>query len=182
MKTVAWLVAAATLVAAGAYTVISLVRWEWNRALFFGLVFVAAEVGVATAIVVRRINRLESTSGHDQRDRSDEILVAVRRGRLDHRRFAWTEDLGRDAMTRTSVFITMLVGGGILLSGLAWVIDKVASATADSGREARLAKDLELIDYPDGGIVVDDVTVLARPTIRRDDPRTASLLRRRPES
>ncbi|HSM65481.1 MAG TPA: hypothetical protein VK860_04180 [Ilumatobacteraceae bacterium] len=178
MKTLAWLVAAATLLAAGAYTVISLVRWEWNRALFFGLVFVAAEIGVATAVVIRRINQLEERT-HDPRDRSGEILTAVRRARLDHRRFAWTEDIGRDAMTRTNVFITMVVGGGILLSGLAWVVDKVANATADSGREAKLAKDLALIDYPDGGIVVDDVTVLARPTIRHDDPRVSLLLRRR---
>ncbi len=178
MKTFAWLVAAATLVASGVYTIVSLGRWEWNRALFFGLVFIAAEIGAATALVIRRIGQLEQRSNPD-RDRGDEILTAVRRARLDHRRFAWTEDLGRDTMTRTNVFITMVVGGGILLSGLAWVIDKIANATADSGREAKLAKDLELIDYPDGGIVVDDVTVLARPTIGRDDPRVSSLLRRR---
>jgi hypothetical protein len=178
VKTFAWLVAGATLLASGAYTVVSLVRWEWNRALFFGLVFVAAEIGVAAAVVVRRLNQLEERT-HDHRDRGDEILTAVRRARLDHRRFAWTDDLRRDAVTRTNVFITMVVGGGIVLSGLAWLIDKVAGATTDSGREATLAKDLELIDYPDGGIVVDDVTVLARPTIRRDDPRVSSLLRRR---
>jgi hypothetical protein len=64
VKVVAWLVGAVTLAAATAYTIVSLARWEWNRALFFGLVAVAAEVGLATAVVLRRMVRLEQHVDH----------------------------------------------------------------------------------------------------------------------
>src|SRR4030095_12231063 len=32
--------------------------------------------------------------------------------------------------TTTNVFITFLVGGGVLLSGIAWIVDRVASTTS----------------------------------------------------
>ena len=33
--------------------VVSLNRWEWNRALFFGLIVLIAEVGLATGLILR---------------------------------------------------------------------------------------------------------------------------------
>ena len=39
--------------------IVSLNRWEWNRALFFGLIVLIAEVGLATGLVLRRLARLE---------------------------------------------------------------------------------------------------------------------------
>ena len=51
-----------TLVASGMYMVVSLNRWEWNRALFFGLIFLIAEVALATGLAPRRVARLEQTS------------------------------------------------------------------------------------------------------------------------
>ena len=39
--------------------VVSLNRWEWNRALFFGLIVLIAEVALATGLVLRRLTRLE---------------------------------------------------------------------------------------------------------------------------
>ena len=59
MKTIAWLAGVGTLLAGVFYMVVSLNRWEWNRALFFGLIVLIAEVGLATGLVLRRLARLE---------------------------------------------------------------------------------------------------------------------------
>ena len=59
MKIIAWLAGIGTLLAGGLYMVVSLNRWEWNRALFFGLIVLIAEVGLATGLVLRRLARLE---------------------------------------------------------------------------------------------------------------------------
>ena len=59
MKTIAWLAGIGTLLAGVFYMVISLNRWEWNRALFFGLIVLIAEVALATGLVLRRLARLE---------------------------------------------------------------------------------------------------------------------------
>lgn len=176
MKAVAWLFGALTLIASGAYAAISLGRWEWNRALFFSAVFLAAEIGLAAALVLRRLARLDERMRRRDEQLADDAMAAVRRGRTAHRRFEWLDVDRRELVTRTNVFITMVVGGGVLLSGAAWVVDKIASSTTDRGREASLAKDLESIRYPPDGILVDDVTVLARSGLRRDDPRVDALL------
>ena len=59
MKAVAWVVLVMTMLVAGCYTVISLARWQWNRALFFAIVFVAAEVLLAAGVVLVRLAKVE---------------------------------------------------------------------------------------------------------------------------
>jgi hypothetical protein len=34
-------------------------RWEWNRAIVVGVMFVAVEVATALALIFRRLNQLE---------------------------------------------------------------------------------------------------------------------------
>lgn len=174
MKLIAWAVAALTLVVAGVYTMVSLARWEWTRALFFATVFVAAELLLATAAVLSRLNRLERRVGDLDR-REPVTLSALRATRHEHRRFAWLRTDPNAALVRTNVFITLMVGGGVLLSGGAWLIDKIASRTSDPSREARLSNQLEAIAYQ-RGLVVDDVTVLARDRAQRPDPRLDAFL------
>ena len=58
MKIIAWLAGIGTMVGAAMYMIVSLNRWEWNRALFFGLIVLIAEVGLATGLVLRRLARL----------------------------------------------------------------------------------------------------------------------------
>ena len=53
MKAIAWLAGIGTLVAGTVYMVVSLNRWEWNRALFFGLIVV-----IVVAIKRSKANRL----------------------------------------------------------------------------------------------------------------------------
>lgn len=73
----------------------------------------------------------------------------------------------------------MVVGGGVLLSGGAWVIDKLASHSVDPSREARLGSELDAIAYRPG-LVVDDETALARSRPHREDRRLNKLLRSSP--
>jgi hypothetical protein len=107
MKAIAWLAGLATLLVGALYMVVSLNRWEWNRALFFGLIVLIAEVGLATALILRRIGQLAPRSDIDPA-----VLAALRDTRPPRpNRFAWLEP------NQLNVFITFLVGGGVILSG-----------------------------------------------------------------
>ena len=170
MKTVAWLAGIATLLGAAVYMIVSLNRWEWNRALFFGLIVLIAEVALATGLVLRKLGQLESRSRPDPG-----VLGVVQETRpATPDRFGWLKDSARGQM---NVFITFLVGGGVILSALAWVVDLVASKTATPVAERRLAKRLTRITYPGGGLVVDDMTVLAQDVPGADDAQIRKLLR-----
>ena len=170
MKTIAWLAGIGTLLAGAVYMVVSLNRWEWNRALFFGLIVLIAEVGLATGLVLRKLDRLGVASRLDAE--TLDVLRDTRGPSPD--RFAWM----KESTTRLNVFITFLVGGGVILSGVAWVVDRVASKTTTPIGEGRLAAQLHTISYPRGGLVVDDVTVLAQDVPGADDAQIRKLLRR----
>ena len=170
MKIVAWLAGIGTLVMGLLYMVVSLNRWEWNRALFFGLIVVIAEVGLATGLVLRRISRLEYKLRIDP-----QIAEILRESRPPSRdRFAWL----REQMGSTNVFITFVVAGGVIISGIAWVVDRVASKTTSPAGEQRLVRQLAEISYPSGGLLLDDVTVLAQEVPGANDEQIRALLRR----
>ena len=140
MKTIAWLAGIGTLVAGAVYMVVSLNRWEWNRALFFGLIVLIAEVGLATGLVLRKLDRLSVASRVDAE--TLDVLRDTRPPSPD--RFAWM----KESTGRLNVFITFLVGGGVILSGVAWVVDRLASKTTTPIGEGRLAAQLQTISYP----------------------------------
>jgi hypothetical protein len=168
MKVIAWLATIGTLLAGLAYMVVSLNRWEWNRALFFGLIVVMAEIGIATALVLRRLSRLEQTK------LDPAVLAILQESRPQHpHRFRWLEE----SAGRMQVFITFLVGGGVILSGLAWVVDRLGAKTATPAGEQHLARRLGAISYPRGGLVVDEVTALAQDVPGADDAQIRKLLR-----
>ncbi len=168
MKVLAWLAGLATFVTAAIYLVVSLNRWEWNRALFFGLIMLIAEVALATGLVLRKLDQLRLQRSGDP-DVGD-IVRESRPGAPD--RFAWL----RETQNRTNVFITFLVGGGVLLSGAAWLVDRIAAGTATPHGEAKLTRLLTPISYPAGGLVVDDSTVLAQDVPGADDAQLRRLL------
>jgi hypothetical protein len=173
VKKVMWLFALATFFGGLVYTVISLNRWEWNRALFFGLVMVVAEVGLGTGLVLRKLDRMEESA--EQRERT-EVKGVLQDTRVAPHRFEWLAP--EEVVSRSNVFITMLVGGGVVLSGLAWVLDKLAARTTTSLEEGRLAGDLTRISYPQDGLLPDEITVLAQSVPHFDDPKLRALLRR----
>jgi hypothetical protein len=168
MKVIAWLAGLATMLLGAVYMIVSLNRWEWNRALFFGLIVLIAEVGLATALILRRLAQVTPRDDIDPA-----VLETLRRTRPARpNRFEWLEP------TRMNVFITFLVGGGIILSGIAWVVDRIASNTTTPAGEEKLARHLGPISYPRGGLLVDDVTVLAQAVPGCDDDQLRRLLRR----
>jgi hypothetical protein len=172
VKIIAWLAGIGTLLAGALYMIVSLNRWEWNRALFFGLIVLIAEVGLATGLILRRLARLEYRQSSNVDPAVAEILRDSRPPSRD--RFAWL----RESPQQMNVFITFLVGGGVMLSGIAWIVDRVASKTTSPAGEQRLGRQLGRISYPSGGLLLDDVTVLAQEVPGANDDQIRALLRR----
>jgi MFS family permease len=168
---IAWLAGIGTLLAGALYMIVSLNRWEWNRALFFGLIVLIAEVGLATGLVLRRLARLEHVSSRVDPAVAN-IIREARPPSPD--RFAWL----RESNQNLNVFITFLVGGGVMLSGIAWVVDRVASKSSSPAGEERLGRQLNPISYPSGGLLLDDITVLAQEVPGANDDQIRQLLRR----
>jgi hypothetical protein len=168
VRIIAWLAGIGTMLTATAYMVVSLNRWEWNRALFFGLIVLIAEVGLATGLILRKLNLLLL-------EREPDVAAIVRSSRPPSPdRFAWMQrEVGK-----LDVFITFLVGGGVILSGLAWVVDRVARHTATPTLETKLVSRMAAISYPRGGLIVDDVTALAQDVPGADDRQIRKLLGR----
>jgi hypothetical protein len=171
VKIIAWLAGVGTLLAGALYMIVSLNRWEWNRALFFGLIVLIAEVGLATGLVLRRLARLEHVSSRVDPAVAN-IIREARPPSPD--RFAWL----RESNQNLNVFITFLIGGGVMLSGIAWVVDRVASKSSSPAGEERLGRQLNPISYPSGGLLLDDITVLAQEVPGANDDQIRQLLRR----
>jgi hypothetical protein len=164
MNRIAWFVAGVTLFATGVYMFIYLYRWEWHRALFVAVLFIATEVAMATALLLRRLGQRPG-GGHVEVDQRVAARIHEAAPRRDH--FAWLSD----DLSRTNVFITVLLGGGVAVSAGAWMLDRVASRTAHPGLERSLAARLSALSPPDGGLVADD----ARLAVDADDPDTAAV-------
>lgn len=152
-RRIGWAVGVVTLAASGAYVFVYLYRWEWNRALTAGMFFLAAEIALAAAFLGERIRKLEFRIDRAP-DARDPVFAQVR-ARLsesapparDH--FAWL----RSSMEGTNVFIPVLMGAGVILAALAWVVERIARVTAGPGREDKLARQLLPIALPAEPIV-----------------------------
>jgi hypothetical protein len=143
--------AAASAAASAVYTFIYLYRWEWHRALVAAVFLVAAEVALATVVVLRRLGaleqRLEIATTAPPPPATD-VLQRVREAAPPPRPvFAW---LGPD---RTNVFLPILLGAGVLASAAAWVVETLGRATARPVLERRLAIRLGGLALPAGGLL-----------------------------
>jgi hypothetical protein len=154
------LAAVVTMGAAGWYVFVYLYRWEWNRALISGVIFLAAEIGLLGAVVLGRMVRLER--------RLDDVgaqAVQAARARVEPdprvlARLHESEPAPRDPfawLTRrpdqVSVFVPVLLGAGAVLSGLAWVVERVARRLTGPAVERNLARRLHAIALPSAGFV-----------------------------
>ena len=154
--------------------VVSLNRWEWNRALFFGLIVLIAEVGLATGLILRRLGRLE----YDRRAASTPTVPAILRD--DPAAVARPLRAGCRSRPRPDERVHHVPGRrrgdplGHRLGGRPGRRRK----TSTPGGEERLARQLEPISYPRGRAAVDDVTVLAQDVPGADDAQIRKLLRR----
>ena len=137
------------LVAAGFYVFVYLYRWEWNRAIMAGVLFVAAEIALATALVLDKFRsvekKLDDAAGRGRRLESlDAIEDAAPPAR---RHFAWLGD-----QDKVGVFVPVLMGAGIVISGIAWAVERIATSTARPLLERRLAARLQPLALPAGGL------------------------------
>lgn len=129
---------------AAIYVVIYLYRWQWQRTIICGVLLLVIEVLLLGLATLDRVSRLEQRIKDGDR-RQDEILAQLRqadretgdggRPAAGRPRFAW---LG-DAEGRTFVFVPVLMAAGVALSGLAWVVERVARTTVRPTAQRRLA-------------------------------------------
>ena len=169
-------IAVLTVLGAGGYLFVYLYRWEFHRALIAGVIFVGAEVALAAVIIVRKLN--DAASRNDERTSSPPrgaldpaVLARIREAAPQREHFAW---LRREQST--NVFITVLLGGGILVSAIAWAVEKVAGGTATASFEEDLAHRLSTIAFPREGLVAADEELLAQAGPYASDRRLRLLL------
>jgi hypothetical protein len=144
----AWVV----LVASGAYLLIYLYRWEWNRAVISGIFFIAAEVALVSASLGRRAVRLEDRVERIERSvREPGSEPGVRPAAPAHGAegtegrgspFRWLEP------GSLSVFVPVLLGVGAILSGMAYVVERVARAADPLGAERSVERRLANLQPP----------------------------------
>ncbi len=142
----------------GAYTLIYLFRWEWNRAIITGIFFLAAELALAIVLLLRRFTRLEQrldrmeAPNQPRAELDPVVLDRLRESAPPARRpFAWLDP--RQSSQHTNVFLPFLLGVGAVASALAWVVENVARRTTSPLLESRLAHALIPISLPAGGLV-----------------------------
>jgi len=158
MRFFAWAVGVVTLLASGYLAASYLATWEWRRATFMAVVFVAVEVALATGLVLRRLVHLERRIGGEASPPDTAVRQRIEEAKPERHPFEWLDPTSG----QTNVFITLLVGGGILISGLGWLLDWVASHTAQPALERRLAERMAALRYPDQ-LVIDDVPLIDEP-------------------
>jgi hypothetical protein len=156
------LAAFVTLAASGAYVFVYLYRWEWNRAQVSAAIFIAAEVGLVGWLLADRLCRLERRIDHSALDAEHRRLQILRTTAPAPRaNFRWLVN-----PEHSNVFIPVLLGAGAVLSGMAWIVERVAKATAGRVAEHGLARELGELDLPSGGLLdggLDPLALLRGP-------------------
>jgi hypothetical protein len=156
---IAGVLGVAVLVSTALYFFVYLWRWEWNRALIAGILFIATEVAVATVVVLNRIQRL----GDRLAAPDPAVLARIRESAPPpHDHFEWLSPKSG----HMGVFVPVLIGMGVVASGLAWLVERLARATAGPAMERGLAARLGPLAWPAGGLVPEDddpLAVLDRP-------------------
>ncbi|MEV6501119.1 hypothetical protein [Streptomyces prunicolor] len=172
MRRIAYVFGSLAAAGAGTYLVVYLYRWQWQRAILCGILLLVVEVMLLGIVLLARLTRIEERvkeSDAGQREltaRQEDVLVRLRQGSVEREgaRFRWLEETA----DRTYVFVPVLMVTGVLLSGLAWVVQRIAAAT---GRpvERRLAGRLAVLAAPGPGALgeLEDRPALGRRTKRR---------------
>lgn len=156
MRRIAYVFGSLAAAGAGTYLVVYLYRWQWQRAVLCGILLLVVEVMLLGIVLLGRLTRIEERvkeSDARQREltvRQEDVLVRLRQGSVEREgaRFRWLEE----TTDRTYVFVPVLMVTGVLLSGLAWVVQRIASATGRPA-ERRLAGRLAVLAAPEPGTV-----------------------------
>jgi hypothetical protein len=174
-RRMARLFAAVVLLASGTYFFVYLWRWEWNRAMVAGILFLAAEIGLGTSTVLDRLRTRDgaverrpvpAAAGVVATGPDPEVVARLRETAPPPRTsFAWL----KPKSDQMGVFVPVLMGMGVVASALAWVIERLARRTANPALERRLAARLSVLSWPARGLSstgADPTSLLARPTRR----------------
>lgn len=152
MRRIAYAFGSLAAAGAGTYLVVYLYRWQWQRAILCGILLLVVEVMLLGIVLLARLTRIEErVKESDARQqeltaRQEDVLARLRQTSSEHEgaRFRWLEDTA----DRTYVFVPVLMVTGVLLSGLAWVVQRIAAATGRPA-ERRLAGRLAVLAAPE---------------------------------
>jgi hypothetical protein len=152
MRRIAYVFGSLAAAGAGTYLVVYLYRWQWQRAILCGILLLVVEVMLLGIVLLARLTRIEERvkeSDARQREltaRQEDVLARLRQTPTEREgaRFRWLEDTA----DRTYVFVPVLMVTGVLLSGLAWVVQRIAAATGRPA-ERRLAGRLAVLAAPE---------------------------------
>ncbi|MDX3688990.1 hypothetical protein PV726_01315 [Streptomyces europaeiscabiei] len=146
MRRLAYLFGGAAAVGAGVYFVVYLYRWQWQRAILSGVLLLIVGVLLLGIVLLGRLARIEERILESER-RQQDALARLRQTRTHERgdRFRWLED----PASRRYVFVPVLMVTGVVLSGIAWLVQRIASVTARPTAERRLAGQLAVLTAPD---------------------------------
>jgi hypothetical protein len=150
-----------TLVTAAWYFFAYLVWWEWNRAVIAGILLVVAEIGLVTILLLSRLDRIGRHGA--EISRVERIKARLDAAPHTSRTLKWLRD-----PQQLGVFIPVLLGAGLLASGTAWVVARIARLTSRGGTTGSLSKDLARLAPPQGGFLggEDPLELLRRPGSR----------------
>jgi hypothetical protein len=143
------------LAVSGAYILIDLARWEWHRAVSSSIFFLAALVVLTTSVVLRSVRRLENRLDRIEATRAPGTVPGATQavGGLTSpagpaRQFDWM----RRPPDRLGVFVPVLLGAGVVLSVVAYAVERLAgalcSSTLDPKTAEQLGTELRLGDGP----------------------------------
>jgi hypothetical protein len=135
----------------GIYLIVYLYRWEWNRALISGLFFVAAEIAYVGTTLRDEIRGLGSrVDALEGPGRGHPSATSDASGARPTRPFAWLREV---ASGPTSVFVPVLLGAGVILSGLAFVVERIAAFVAHPSAERGGTRRPVPLALPPGGLL-----------------------------
>lgn len=165
---VATIASGIVLTAAGVYVVVYLARWEWNRAIVAAAVFIAMLQVVSTAVIASRLRDLSSRTsivvvnsptdggvdaiaaggsgsinGSGRPSPLDESVLAALRAAGEQRARRHFEWLRADT-GQIGVFVPVLLGTGMILSAVAWLVERMAGAVAGSSVDRITARSAPL--------------------------------------
>jgi hypothetical protein len=178
VKRIAYVFGSLAAAGAGTYFVVYLYRWQWQRAMLCGVLLLVVEVMLLGLVLLGRLGRIEERLlDSDRRQREPAARQEDGPARLrwtpeeDGRaRFRWLEDTA----DRTYVFVPVLMVTGVLLSGLAWLVQRIVAAVSRPA-ERRLAGRLAVLAAPDPA-ADGDLDDLPSPGAPRPPGRTARLV------